>query len=154
MDASARVQAHYMIEQVYKLGISDPFVAAEVEAFLKHNHQAVQTLSKQLILFRHNLCIVSTSYAEQAHINLTVALKREDAALQAEPEWEARKDLKQDATERPHIENEGNLCKVLHSHIGLISEAFGEEGVDLWGEVLGCRLHKLALVAQGAPFLI
>ena len=64
VNTSAGMQAHYLIEQVYKLGISDPFVAAEVETFLKHGHQAVQTLSKQLILFRHNLCIVSTSYAK------------------------------------------------------------------------------------------
>ena len=81
MDPLTRMQAHYLIKQVNELRISDPIIATEVETFFKDGDQATEPSSKQLVLLRHYLCIVTTSHAKQAHIDLTVALKREDAAL-------------------------------------------------------------------------
>ena len=38
MDSPSGMQTHYLIEKVYKLSITDPFVTTEIEPFLKDLH--------------------------------------------------------------------------------------------------------------------
>lgn len=77
----AGMQAHDLIEQVYKLGVADPFVTTEVVAFLEYGNQVAQTLAKELILTSHDFSIVSTSDTEEAHVDPTVAIEHQNTAL-------------------------------------------------------------------------
>ena len=82
MYALARVQAHDLIEQVDEFCVADPLVAAEVESFLEHGHQITQTSSKQLVLPRHDLSVVTPCNTEQAHVDAAVAIKHQYSAFQ------------------------------------------------------------------------
>ena len=127
VDSPSRMQTHYLIEKVYKLSITDPFVTTEIEPFLKDLHQAVKTLSEQLVLLGHYLGVITAGDPEQAHIDLTVAIERQHTTLQTEPQWEAREYLKQNAPQRPYIEDERDLGEILHAHVGLLGEALSQE---------------------------
>lgn len=83
-----------------------------------------------------------------------MAVERQYATLQTEPKREAGENLKQNAPQRPYVENEGDLGEILHSHVSLLREAFGEERVDLRRQVLWSRLDKLALVLYGTSFFV
>ena len=83
-----------------------------------------------------------------------MSVERQHATLQTEPKWEAGENLEQNASQRPYVENEGDLGEILHSHVGLLGEAFGEERVDLRRQVLRSRLDKLALVLNGTTFFV
>lgn len=80
--ALARVQAHYLIEQVDEFCVADPLVTAEVESFLEHGYQITQASSKQLVLPRHDLSIVTPCNSEQAHVDAAVAIKHQYSAFQ------------------------------------------------------------------------
>ena len=120
--ALSRVQAHYLIEQVDEFGVADPLIAAEVEAFLEHGHQITQAWSKQLVLSRHDLSVVTPCHAEQSHVDAAVAIKHQYSAFQREPERESGQHFEQDASQRPNVEDERDLCEVLHTHVCLLSE--------------------------------
>ena len=81
-------------------------------------------------------------------------VEREHTALQAHPQGEPRQHFEEDAAQRPDIEDEGHLGKVLHPHIGLIREALGEEGMNLGWQVLGRRLDELTLILNCTAFFV
>ena len=69
VDALARVQAHYLIEQVDEVGVAHPLVPTVVEALLKYIQQVGETRSEQLILFVHDFCIVTARHAKQPKVD-------------------------------------------------------------------------------------
>ena len=54
MNPLARVQAHYLIEQVDEVRVADPLVAVVVKAFLEDSHQVAKAATEQLVLFHHD----------------------------------------------------------------------------------------------------
>ena len=43
MDTFTRVQAHYLIKQVDKIRVADPFITAEIETFLQNGHKIAKS---------------------------------------------------------------------------------------------------------------
>ena len=80
--ALARVQAHYLVEQVNELGVVHPFLPAEIKAFLKAGNKIAEALTEKLVLFRHDLDVVATRHSEEAHVDATVAVELEHTTLQ------------------------------------------------------------------------
>lgn len=127
VDAFSRMQAQNLIEKVDELRISDPLVPIVIEAFLEHTKQITKSRSEQLVLTRHYLSVVTACHPKESHVDSTVTIEHEDAALQGEPQREAGQHLEQNAPKTPHVKNEGNLCEVLHFDVCLLGETLREE---------------------------
>ena len=129
VDAFTRVKAHDLIKEVDEFSVAGPLLSTKIKPFLQGCHQVSYTLTKKLVLLGHYLGVVTSCYAEQAHVDAAMAVKGEHTALQGQPEREAGEDFQQDAAKTPHIENEGHLGEVLHSHICLLRKALRQERV-------------------------
>ena len=75
VDTLARVQTHYLIKEVDEFCIADPFVSLEVESFLEDGHKVAEAVTEKLILFVHDLGVVTTSHAEQPHVDSAMAVE-------------------------------------------------------------------------------
>ena len=81
VDALTRVKAHDLIKEVDEFSVAGPLLSTEIKPFLQDCHQVSKTLSKKLVLLGHYLGVVTSCYAEQAHVDAAMAIKGEHTAL-------------------------------------------------------------------------